>query len=85
MFSKVRNYSLSSLPGLLKFYSKNMKIKYIVVAYSINFCLFVKIFFPHIFPFCITIVDVSCLQVNASLYINTNNHEIPIPYIKDFC
>lgn len=74
MFSKVRNYSLSSLPGLLKFYSKNMKIKYIVVAYSIN-CNVCEI----------TIVDVTCLQVNASLYINTNNHEIPIPYIKDFC
>lgn len=83
MFSKVRNYSLSSLPGLLKFYSKNMKIKYIVVAYSIN-CNVCENIFSHIFPFCITIVHVSCLQVNASLYINTNNHGIPIPYIKDF-
>lgn len=80
MFSKVRNYSLSSLPGLLKFYSKNMKIKYIVVAYSINCNVCENIFFPHF-----SVLYYNCLQVNASLYINTNNHEIPIPYIKDFC
>lgn len=35
MFLKIRNYSLSSLPGLLKSYSNNMEIKYIVVAYFI--------------------------------------------------
>lgn len=78
MLLKIRNYSLSSLSGLLKFNSNNMEIKYIVVAYFIicNECENIFLAFSRF---------VSCLQVNASLYIDTNYHEIPIPYSKDFC